>query len=64
MSNDRATSTPFTKGLGFFVVLGIALLIILGIFVSPADVNQGESVRIMYAHVPGAWAYMMRTDSP
>ena len=59
MSNDRATSTPFTKGLGFFVVLGIALLIILGIFVSPADVNQGESVRIMYVHVPGAWlAYL------
>ena len=59
MSNDRATSTPFTKGLGFFVLLGIALLIILGIFVSPADVNQGESVRIMYAHVPGAWlAYL------
>ncbi len=59
MSNDRATSTPFTKGLGFFVVLGIAFLIILGIFVSPADVNQGESVRIMYAHVPGAWlAYL------
>ena len=59
MSNDRATSTPFTKGLGFFVVLGMALLIILGIFVSPADVNQGESVRIMYAHVPGAWlAYL------
>ncbi len=59
MSNDQATSTPFTKGLGFFVVLGIALLIILGIFVSPADVNQGESVRIMYAHVPGAWlAYL------
>jgi heme exporter protein C len=59
VSNDRATSTPFTKGLGFFVVLGIALLIILGIFVSPADVNQGESVRIMYAHVPGAWlAYL------
>jgi len=59
VSNDRATSTPFTKGLGFFVVLGISLLIILGIFVSPADVNQGESVRIMYAHVPGAWlAYL------
>lgn len=59
MSSDRATSTPFTKGLGFFVVLGIVLLIILGIFVSPSDVNQGESVRIMYAHVPGAWlAYL------
>lgn len=59
MSNDQATATPFTRGLGFFVVLGILLLIILGIFVSPADVNQGESVRIMYAHVPGAWlAYL------
>ncbi|MEI8391099.1 MAG: cytochrome c biogenesis protein CcsA [Actinomycetes bacterium] len=59
MSKDQATSTPFTKGLGFFVLLGMLLLIILGIFVSPADVNQGESVRIMYAHVPGAWlAYL------
>jgi heme exporter protein C len=29
------------------------------LFVTPADVNQGESVRIMYAHVPGAWlAYL------
>lgn len=32
---------------------------LFGLFVTPADINQGESVRIMYAHVPGAWlAYL------
>ena len=58
-SRDRVTGTPFTRGLGILVLVGMALLIILGLFVSPPDVNQGESVRIMYAHVPGAWlAYL------
>jgi heme exporter protein C len=39
--------------------VGIAFLLLLGLVLSPADVNQGESVRIMYAHVPGAWlAYL------
>jgi heme exporter protein C len=33
--------------------------VVFGLFVTPADVNQGETVRIMYAHVPGAWlAYL------
>ncbi|MFM8562286.1 MAG: cytochrome c biogenesis protein CcsA [Acidimicrobiia bacterium] len=55
----NVTGTAFTRGLGFVTLLGIVLLLILGLFVSPADVNQGESVRIMYAHVPGAWlAYL------
>ncbi len=27
----------------------------LGLFASPADYQQGESVRIMYVHVPAAW---------
>ena len=59
-TRDRnVTGTPFTRGLGVVTLLGIALLVILGLFVSPADVTQGESVRIMYAHVPGAWlAYL------
>ena len=58
-SRDRVTGTPFTRGLGILVLVGMALLIILGLFVSPPDINQGESVRIMYAHVPGAWlAYL------
>jgi heme exporter protein C len=33
--------------------IGIGLY--LALFVSPADYQQGESVRIMYVHVPAAW---------
>jgi heme exporter protein C len=29
------------------------------LFVSPADYQQGETVRIMYVHVPSAWLGMM-----
>ena len=57
--SDRVTGTSFTRWLGTFTVVGIGFLVFLGLVVSPADVNQGESVRIMYAHVPGAWlAYL------
>ena len=31
----------------------------LGLFSSPADYQQGESVRIMYLHVPSAWMSML-----
>lgn len=31
----------------------------IGLFTSPADQVQGESVRIMYVHVPAAWCAMM-----
>lgn len=30
----------------------------LSLFVAPADYQQGESVRIMYVHVPAAWMAM------
>jgi heme exporter protein C len=30
----------------------------LGLFQSPADYQQGETVRIMYVHVPAAWMSM------
>lgn len=57
--SDRVTGTVFTRWLGVCTLLGIGLLLLLGLVWSPADVNQGESVRIMYAHVPGAWlAYL------
>ncbi len=38
------------------LILGVGLY--LGLFVSPADYQQGESVRIMYVHVPAAWMAM------
>ncbi len=42
-----------------WTAFGSALLIAWGlylaVFVSPPDYQQGESVRIMYVHVPSAW---------
>lgn len=59
LRSDRVTGTVFTRWLGAVIFVGIGFLVFLGLVVSPADVNQGESVRIMYAHVPGAWlAYL------
>lgn len=39
---------------GVTLVLAAAGLY-LGLFASPADYQQGETVRIMYVHVPAAW---------
>lgn len=59
VARDRVTGTPFTRVLGIATIVGIVWLVVFGLFVTPADVNQGETVRIMYAHVPGAWlAYL------
>ena len=42
------------------LALGVALVLFAlglpwGLFYSPADYQQGETVRIMYVHVPAAW---------
>ena len=39
------------------VLLAVGLY--LGLFVAPADYQQGDTVRIMYIHVPAAWLSMM-----
>ena len=41
----------------FFVLSAVGLY--LGLVKAPADYLQGESVRIMYVHVPAAWMSMM-----
>ena len=43
---------PWVAGLAMLSLLGG---LGLGLFVSPPDYQQGESVRIMYVHVPSAW---------
>lgn len=59
LRRESVTGTRFTFWLGWVTLVGIVFLLLLGLVLSPADVNQGESVRIMYAHVPGAWlAYL------
>jgi len=42
---------------GLTIVLG-GVGLYLGLLGSPADYQQGESVRIMYVHVPAAWMAM------
>ncbi|MFO7546327.1 MAG: cytochrome c biogenesis protein CcsA [Trueperaceae bacterium] len=45
----------------WLTVFGVVCLVLFGVgaylalVVSPPDVNQGELIRIMYAHVPVAW---------
>jgi heme exporter protein C len=47
--------TPWFAGItGVLLVAGLYL----GLFVAPPDYQQGESVRIMYIHVPAAWMSM------
>src|SRR5207253_2623576 len=46
---------------GWFLGLGLILLaagVFGGLFVTPPDYLQGETVRILYIHVPAAWLGM------
>src|SRR3546814_11963531 len=49
---------PLTPWLGWGGAALIALGLAVGLFVAPRDYLQGESVRIMYVHVPAAWLAM------
>ena len=44
--------TPITAVLGLLLT---AAAVYIGLFASPPDYQQGDSVRIMYVHVPAAW---------
>jgi heme exporter protein C len=53
------TSTRGTRTLGALAALGVAWLLAFALLFSPADRDQSDSVRILYAHVPSAWlAYL------
>jgi heme exporter protein C len=53
------TGTKRTRALGVLTLIGLAWLLVFGLFISPADVVQGDSVRILYLHAPSAWvAYL------
>ena len=44
--------------LGGLTVAAFAVALWLGLVVAPADYQQGETVRIMFIHVPAAWLAM------
>lgn len=53
------TGTRATRTLGIATLVMLGWLVLFGLVLSPADVNQGDAVRIFYIHVPTAWiAYL------
>ena len=61
----RTTGTHATRVLGAATLVGVGLLLLFGLWLSPADVDQGDSVRILYVHVaaPPGWP-TWRSSSP
>ena len=58
-STRRATGTRATRVLGIVTLVMLGWLGLFGLVLSPADVDQGDAVRIMYVHVPTVWlAYL------
>ena len=54
----ETTASPLTRVLGTLSLVGVAVLAVMGLVVSPADVVQEDSVRLMYVHVPvSTWMY-------
>jgi heme exporter protein C len=54
-----STGTRFTRVLGIATIVMFAVVALFGLLISPADVTQGESVRILYIHVGTVWvAYL------
>ena len=50
-----STSTKGTKVLGVLGLIGVAWLLVFGLWLSPEDETQGDAVRMLYIHVPTAW---------
>ena len=58
-ANFQRLSTRLLPWIGAFCTLTLIFGLYLALFASPADYQQGESVRIMYVHVPAAWMATM-----
>lgn len=53
-----STSSRLTRVLGALSGVGVVVLAVMGLVVSPADAVQQDSVRLIYVHVPAAtWMY-------
>ncbi len=46
------TSSPATRILGVLSIIGLIALVVFGLVISPADFELGETIRILYMHVP------------
>ena len=56
---SRSTGTRATRIIGIATMVAMLWLALFALIVSPPDVNQGESVRLLYIHVATIWvAYL------
>ncbi len=51
-SGPLSTSSRATRVLGITSLVGIAALLLFGLVLSPPDAELGETIRILYMHVP------------
>ena len=52
---------PLTPAFMVSGLIMVAIALFLGVFNAPADRLMGETVRILYIHVPAAWLGMAGT---
>ena len=45
---SAGTGTTFTRFIGLATIVGMVALAVFGLLLSPADVQQSDSVRILY----------------
>ena len=58
-TRPRGVATRSTRAIGALAAVLFAWVLVGGLRFTPAEEQQGESVRIMYVHVPSAWvAYL------
>lgn len=59
LQKKSPTGTRTTQVIGLAAIIVMGWVVVSGLKLTPQDVVQGESVRIMYVHVPSAWiAYL------
>ena len=55
----KPLSAPILAGLSAAIFLLFGFGLIQALIISPPDYQQGETVRMMYVHVPAAWLSML-----
>ena len=55
-AGPATTGSPGSRALGIAALAAVALATLYGLALSPADVEMGDLVRLMYVHVPSATA--------
>ena len=58
----KAVSRRAERTLGALSVVGVGVTLVMALFVTPPDAEQGQVFRLIYLHVPSAWlAYLSFT---